>query len=314
VVIGGAYAFSLYQSKYHPADYATAGTGQAIVQVQSGQTATAVGERLVTLGVVASVRAFELAAEHSTDSNGLEPGFYRLHKQMKASLAFALLLNPAARIQDTVTIPEGLRVSQIETTLAAKTGIPVADYQRALASPGALGLPSYAGNNPEGYLWPATYEVQPNATATTVLQAMVNRFNQEAVSINLTTAATQAHLSPGQLITMASLLQAEGGRISDYPKIERVILNRLAANMPLQFDSTVFYGLHQFGTAATDQQIAIETPYNTYKNKGLPPGPIDSPGNAAIEAALHPAPGNWLYFVARNGVTTFSNTLAGLNG
>jgi UPF0755 protein len=190
----------------------------------------------------------------------------------------------------------------------------VADYQRALASPGALGLPSYAGNNPEGYLWPATYEVQPNATATTVLQAMVNRFNQEAVSINLTTAATQAHLSPGQLITMASLLQAEGGRISDYPKIERVILNRLAANMPLQFDSTVFYGLHQFGTAATDQQIAIETPYNTYKNKGLPPGPIDSPGNAAIEAALHPAPGNWLYFVARNGVTTFSNTLAGLNG
>ncbi len=108
LVIGGVYVLHLYMSKYHPADYASDGTGQAIVQVQSGQTATAVGQRLVTLGVVASVRAFELAAEHSTDQRGLEPGFYRMHKQMKATLAFALLLNPAARIQDKITIPEGM--------------------------------------------------------------------------------------------------------------------------------------------------------------------------------------------------------------
>ncbi len=315
VVIGGVYAFNLYQSKYHPADYATAGTGQAIVEVQSGQTATAVGDRLVTLGVVASVRAFELAAEHSTNSHGLEPGFYRMHKHMKASLAFALLLNPAARIQDTITIPEGWRLSQIETALGARSGIPLADYQQALASPGLLGLPSYANGNPEGYLYPATYVVEPNMSATTVLQAMVNRFNQEAVSISLTAAAAQAHMTPAQVITVASLLQAEGGSISDYPKIARVILNRLAANMPLQFDSTVLYGLHQFGTTVTDKQIASNTPYNTYQHKGLPPGPIDSPGNSAIEAALHPASGNWLYFVAnKNGVTRFSATLSGLNG
>ena len=315
VVIGGVYAFNLYQSKYHPADYSTAGTGQAIVQVQSGQTATAVGDRLVTLGVVASVRAFELAAEHNPNGNGLEPGFYRVHKQMKASLAFALLLNPAARIQDKITIPEGWRLSQIETALGARSGIPVADYQRALRSPGAFGLPTYANGNPEGYLFPATYAVEPNMSATTVLQAMVNRFNQEATTINLPAAATQAHMTPAQVIIVASLLQAEGGAISDYPKIARVIVNRLAANMPLQFDSTVLYGLGKFGTTVTFKQINSNTPYNTYQHKGLPPGPIDSPGNAAIQAALHPAAGNWLYFVAnKKGVTKFSSTLAGLGG
>ena len=85
--------------------------------------------------------------------------------------------------------------------------------------------------------------------------------------------------------------------------------------MPLQFDSTVLYGLGKFGTTVTYQQINSNTPYNTYKHQGLPPGPIDSPGNAAIQAALHPASGNWLYFVAsKNGVTKFSNTLSGLGG
>ena len=227
LIIGGVYVYGLYMSKYHPADYVGGGTGQAIVEVQSGQTATQVGQRLVTLGVVKSVRAFQLAAEHSTDSRGLEPGFYRMHKQMQATLAFALLLNPATRIQDKVGIPEGWRISQTETALAARTGIPVTDYQRALANPGVLGLPPYANGNPEGYLFPATYEVQPNATATTVLQAMVNRFNQEAVTINLSAAAAQAHLTSGQVITIASLLQAEGGSTSDYSKIARVVLNRL---------------------------------------------------------------------------------------
>jgi UPF0755 protein len=312
LIVGGVYVYGLYMSKYHPADYTGGGTGQAIVQVQSGQTATQVGQRLVTLGVVKSVRAFELAAEHSTNSRGLEPGFYRMHKQMQATLAFALLLSPSARIEDKITIPEGWRLSQIEAALGAKSGIPVADYQKALARTGSLGLPSYANGNPEGYLFPATYDVQPNMSATTVLQTMVNRFNQEAVNINLAAAAARANMTSGQVITIASLLQAEGGRVSDYPKIARVVLNRLNAKMPLQFDSTVLYGLHVFGTSATLAQTRTNTPYNTYLHKGLPPGPIDSPGNAAIEAALNPAAGNWLYFLAgKDGVTTFYQTLPG---
>ena len=309
VVIGGVYAFNLYQSKYHPADYATGGTGQAIVQVQTGQTATAVGERLVTLGVVASVRAFELAAEHSTNSRGLEPGFYRVHKQMKASLAFALLLNPSARVQIKITIPEGWRLSQILAALGARSGIPLADYQKAVSDPAPLGLPSYSGGMAEGYLFPATYEVQPNQTATTVLQAMVQRFDQEAASTNLPQAAASVHMTPSQVIIVASLIQAEGGSTSYYPQIARVIYNRLAQNMALQLDSTVMYGLNTFGIIASDQQLQSASRYNTYKYKGLPPGPIDSPGSAAIEAALHPASGHDLYFVTVNpktGLTEFT--------
>ena len=131
--------------------------------------------------------------------------------------------------------------------------------------------------------------------------------------VSLPTAARQVHLTEGQVITMASLVQAEGGRLSDYPKIARVIYNRLAQGIPLQLDSTVLYGLNKFGIVATDAELSSPSPYNTYKHKGLPPGPIDSPGNAAIQAVLHPAPGNWLYFVTVNpktGETRFTSSQA----
>jgi UPF0755 protein len=315
LAVGGFLAFRFVQGKYFPADYSGDGSGQVVAQVQSGESAAAVGQGLVALGVVASARAFQLAAEHSTNQTGLEPGFYRLHKHMKASLAFALMLSPSARVQKGITIPEGWRISQIVAALGARSGISAADFQKALSAPGSLGLPAYANGKPEGYLFPATYDIQPNMTATAVLQAMVQRFNTYAASINLTGAAAQANLTPSQLVIVASLLQAEGGRIPDYPKIARVVYNRLAAGMPLQFDSTVLYGLGKFGTAATYAQLQSQSPYNTYRYKGLPPGPIDSPGNAAIQAALHPASGSWLYFVSgKDGVTRFSDTLSGLNG
>jgi UPF0755 protein len=313
LAVGGFYAFRFIQGKFFPADYSGDGSGQVVVQVQSGQTATSLGQTLVTLGVVASARAFVLAAEHSANQTGLEPGFYRLRTHMKASLAYALLLNPASRDEIKITIPEGWRLSQISADLDKRSGISAADFQKALNDPAALGLPSYADGKPEGYLFPATYEIQPKMTATAVLQAMVQRFDQEAASINLTKAAATAQMTPAQVITMASLIQAEGGSVSYYPQIARVIYNRLNQGMPLQLDSTVMYGLHTFGIIASDQQLQSTSPYNTYRYKGLPPGPIDSPGNAAIEAVLHPAPGNDLYFVTvdpKTGLTKFTASQA----
>jgi len=136
---------------------------------------------------------------------------------------------------------------------------------------------------------------------------MVRRFDQEAAQVHLTTAAPGVHLTPTQVIVVASLVQAEGGRVQDYPKIARVVYNRLANGMKLQFDSTVFYGLGKYGTSATSAEINTPGPYNTYLHTGLPPGPIDSPGNAAIQAALHPTAGNWLYFASlKNGAMEFS--------
>jgi len=300
-------------SRYHPADYAGPGTGYVVVQVTSGATPTSLGPKLAELGVVASARAFVLAAEHSSDQNGLLPGFYGMHYHMKASLAYALLLDPKNLVQVTVTIPEGWRLSQVVAWLGAKSGIPASAYQKVLMHPASLGLPAYASGNPEGYLFPATYEVQPHETALGVLSGMVQRFDQEAAAVNLPVAARQVNLTEAQVITMASLVQAEGGRLSDYPKIARVIYNRLDQGIPLQLDSTVLYGLNTYGIIANDQQLNSTSPYNTYKHKGLTPGPIDNPGNAAIQAVLHPASGNWLYFVTVNpktGETLFTASQA----
>jgi len=313
LLVAGGYGYSFIRSKYYPPDYSGAGTGQLVVQVPSGATPTSLGPELQRLGVVASARAFVLAAEHSTAPGGLLPGFYGMRKHMKASLAYALLLNPNNLVEVKVTIPEGLRLTNIVATLAAKSGIAASKYEAVLKDPAQLHLPSYANGNLEGYLFPATYEVEPHETALGVLTAMVQRFDQEAASVNLTQAASQVHLKPDQVIIMASLVQAEGGRVSDFPKIARVIYNRLAQGIPLQLDSTVFYALNSYGIVASDQQLKTNSPYNTYRYKGLTPGPIDSPGDAAIRAVLHPASGNWIYFVTVNpktGLTLFTNSQA----
>ena len=138
VAIGGAYAYSFYMSKYHPADYSGAGTGRVVVQVPSGATPTSLGPELTKLGVVASARAFVLAAEHSSNQDALLPGFYGVHLHMQATQAYALLINPKNLVQVTVTIPEGWRLSQIVAYLGAKSGIPAANYQTVLKDPAKL--------------------------------------------------------------------------------------------------------------------------------------------------------------------------------
>jgi UPF0755 protein len=303
LAVGGVYAYSLYMNKYHPADYPGPGTGSVVVQVTSGDSPTSIAPKLVKLGIVASSRAFVLAAEHSTNASGLLPGFYGMRKHMKASLAYAILVNPKNMVQVRVTIPEGWRLSQIVAYLGARSGIPLSAYAKALKDPAQLHLPAFANGKPEGYLFPATYDVQPHETALGVLAGMVQRFNQEAANVALPVAARQVHLTQAQVVIMASLVQAEGGRLSDYPKIARVIYNRLAHGMPLQLDSTVLYGLNKFGILASDKDLTSPSPYNTYKHKGLPPGPIDSPGAAAIQAVLRPVAGPWLYFVTVNPKT-----------
>lgn len=306
---GGGAGYYVWTMYLHPADYTGAGTGTVVVQIKPGDTATAVGQRLQQLGVVASARAFANAATASKQGSALEPGFYRLHRHMQASLAFALLLNPASRDTVKVLIPEGLRLSQIIATLGKDTGN-LAGYQAAIKNTAALGLPSYANGNPEGFLFPATYTIQHGTPPLKVLQEMVQRFGQTAGTVKLPAAAKAGNLTQRQAIIVASLVQAEGGRLQDYPKIARVIYNRWSTGMMLQLDSTVMYALNTYGIIASNTQLNVKSPYNTYRHFGLPPGPIDSPGQAAIEAALHPARGTWLYFVTvdpKTGVTKFTS-------
>jgi UPF0755 protein len=306
---GGAYYY-VYRTYLHPPDWSGAGHGTVDILIKQGDTAATVGQILASKGVVASARAFSNAAKNSSQGKSLEPGTFRLHLHMSAALAFQLLLNPASRVQTKVTLPEGLRLSNIIATLGHATG-DLPGYKQAIKQTSQLGLPSYAHGNPQGYLFPATYSIQPGTSPLQVLKNMVATFNSEAAHINLVKQAAAGNLSPADVITVASLLEAEGGRIQDYPKIAEVIYNRLNQGMKLQLDSTVLFALNKYGILATNAQLNVKSPYNTYQHTGLPPGPIDSPGDAAIQAALHPAHGNLLYFVTvdpKNRITKFTNS------
>jgi UPF0755 protein len=207
-------------------------------------------------------------------------------------------LIPKTRIRDQVTIIEGSRAKTIAAQFAAQTGSPASALMQIIEHPPpSLGLPSWAGPTAEGFLFPDTYTLTPRETPLQILQAMVAEFNQKVASISLATEATKVFTTPWHVLIVASMVQAEGGRLQDFGGIARVAWNRLKANMALQFDSTVFYAMDKHGTAITQQDEKFPSPYNTYLHKGLPPGQIGNPGLVAITKALHPASGDWLYFI-----------------
>ncbi len=315
VAIVGGVGYHYYREYINPPDFPGPGTGTVVVQIQPGQSASAVGATLASKDVVASARAFSNAAKASPQGNALEPGYYRVHAHMKASLALALLLKPSSRLQTRITIPEGFRTAQIIALLGKQTGN-LKGYQQALAHPAGLGLPAFANGKPEGYLFPATYDIQPHTSPAAVLRQMVTKFNQNAQSIGLQAAAARAQETQAAVITVASLIEAEGKRPADFPKIAEVIYNRLNANpkIKLELDTTVLYAMSLAHKSGFDLNFA--SPYNTYLHTGLPPGPIDNPGNTAIHAALNPARGNFLFFLtinSRTGQTLFFSSATAFN-
>ncbi|MGW0196848.1 endolytic transglycosylase MltG [Nonomuraea sp. NPDC003201] len=311
---GGYYGYMWLNDALVPDDYTGQGTGEVVVEIKDGQSASDVAQELEKQGVVASARAFTNAIANANRSGSLQPGSYKLRKNMSAASAVALLI-PDNRMRATVTLKEGLRLSDTLKTLAQETGKPVKDFAAAAKDVEQLDLPKYAKGKLEGYAFPATYEVQPKTTASQILGAMVKRFNQTAEQMDLEGGAKSLGHTPHEIMVIASIVQAEAGRQEDMPKIARVIYNRLERKpqMKLEMDSTVMYALNKYGTAASIPETKTKSPYNTYLNLGLPPGPIANPGDHAIEAALNPAKGPWLYFVAtdpKSNITKFATTEA----
>jgi UPF0755 protein len=226
---------------------------------------------------------------------------------MTGAGAVQALLDPTARLVRKVTVPEGSRLQVIFDQIASQTSITRAQLNAAAKDTADLGLPPQARGNLEGYLFPATYEVEPSTTATDLLHQMVANTLDQLDQLNVPQADRH------RILTLASLVQAEGRHPQDLGKIARVLTNRLAKGVPLQLDTTVHYATGRFTVQTTQRDLAVKSPYNTYTNKGLPPGPICSPGLTAIRAALKPTPGNWMYFVAVNpstGETGFATTPA----
>ncbi|PZG49512.1 endolytic transglycosylase MltG [Spongiactinospora gelatinilytica] len=304
---GGYYGYQWLNDVMVPDDFVGKGTGEIVVEVRQGASAAEIADLLEKQGIVASARAFTNAADAAGKSGSLQPGEYKMRKRMAAAEAVTLL-DPSKRLLAKITIREGLRVSQILGELSKRTKIPVEEFEAAAKT---LELPRAAKGKLEGYAFPATYEITPKTTPTEILSAMVDRYGAAAEQAGMQEAAKELRLTQHQLLTIASIVQAESGRASDMPKVAKVIYNRLAQKPPmrLQMDSTTMYGLNKYGIAASNADLASKSPYNTYQIDGLPPGPISNPGDHAIQAALNPADGDWLYFVTtdpKQGITKFT--------
>jgi UPF0755 protein len=276
---------------------------------------------LVKEDVVRSTKAFQGAAAKQAKSTAIQAGTYKMKTHLPAAAAVARLIDPATyKVVKRVLVREGLRVSAIVPVLAKGTGLTEDQFNAVLKDPSKLGLPAYAGNNPEGFLFPDSYEVADKPDALTIIKTMTAESAAVAASEDLVNRAAAMGMTPLQVLTVASIIEAEVNRPEDRPMVARAIYNRLQGKtesgqpMKLQLDSTVIYANGGTGTlTTTDAQRALDSAYNTYKVDGLPPGPINSPGKSAIEAALNPADGTWIYWVVVNpqtGETKFGSTLA----
>jgi peptidoglycan lytic transglycosylase G len=312
----GAYTFvrPIYDSLTAPKDFAGPGSGSVEVVVNPGDAGMAIARSLVAAGVVKTTGAFIDAT--NTDplkARSIQPGVYTLKKGMRAMDAFVVLTDPANRSVPHVTLPEGLWASEAFARLSKATGVPLAEYTKAAKAPASLGLPAVAKGRLDGYLFPSTYEFPVKATAADQLRTIVRKALDELDKAGVTEAKMQ------RTLTVASIVEGEVSGDADRGKVARVIENRLLPSNDvtfglLQMDSTVHYAVHKRGKVGTTaSERGSSSPYNTYKVKGLPPGPINSPGAASIEAAVHPTPGPWLFFVTVNpdtGETKFATTHA----
>jgi len=320
VVALGAGAFFFLQGpisavieRFQPAaDYKGTGSGEVTFMIHDGDTGSSIAENLYDEGVVASSEAFyELLLQQEPEPE-FHPGAYRLAEKMSAKAALDALEDPANKLENTFVIPEGTATVDALPIIAEGTGMALEQLQAAAAEPPqSYGLPAEA-QSLEGFLFPATYTVDPASDARGVLQTLVDRQFQ---------ALDEAGVAPAdrwRTIVLASLIQREAGLRDDYYKVSRVFLNRLDPAQwesgLLQSDATVAYGTgntHRVSTTDAERADA-GNPYNTYVHPGLPVGPISNPGDLAIDAALNPADGTWLFFVTWNldtGETIFSTTV-----
>ncbi|MCL7426546.1 endolytic transglycosylase MltG [Streptomyces sp. NPDC057806] len=209
----------------------------------------------------------------------------------------------------TLVIPEGWRSGQIYQAVDKALALPAGTTKKSLAKAN-LKLPNDAEGNPEGYLFPATYPLEQNgkkATPEQLLAFMVDTANKKFNGAPIAAGAQRNAMNVYQAVTIASIIQAEAATKADMGKVARVVFNRLERGMPLQMDSTINYALNRATLKTTEADTRIDSPYNSYQRMGLPPTPIDNPGEDAVRAAISPTPGDWLYFVTvKPGDTRFT--------
>ncbi|MCQ4118586.1 endolytic transglycosylase MltG [Rhodococcus tibetensis] len=337
VFVGGKLFFGGMEA---PADYTGPGGPEVVVQVHAGDTAEEIATTLAERDVVASGSAFFNAAVQNDAMNSVQPGFYSLSTQIPAVDAVRELVDPASRVgqmiisegrqlHDTTDVQTGAVKKGIYTLISEasclgeagqETCISFDDLNNAGAGDiGALGVPDWAKDavagvpdrdrQLEGLIAAGSWDFDPTADAAAILRKLVTESAASYEDTGILTAGNEVGLPPYQMLIAASLVEREA-MPDDFAKVARVILNRLAVNQALQFDSTVNYALDTTELATTDADRAKVTPWNTYASPGLPATPISSPSIAALQAVESPEPGDWIYFVTvdAKGTTLFTKS------
>ncbi|WP_091233375.1 endolytic transglycosylase MltG [Microbacterium sp. 3J1] len=279
-------------------------TGEVLVTIEEGDTGGPVSTALFEAGVTRTEDVFYDYLVDEGIAVTFYPGNYRLQEKMTAEAALEALKNPDNKLENSASVGEGATVASSLPGIAESLAIPIEELEAAVADPSVYGV---TAQTLEGWLFPAVYTFDPGVTAPQVIQRMVDRTRESLDAAGVPAEEAQ------RVLTIASIIQREG-LTADFPKVSRVIENRLDIDMLLQMDSTAQYGygsLHEGVVSSSAEALEDPNPWNTYVHTGLPATPIASPSDAAIDAAMHPADGPWLYFVTVNlatGETQFSET------
>lgn len=294
IVLGGVWQYA-YAGARGPAE------GSAVVDIEENMTGAEIAALLEEKGVIPSARVFRMALFLNNEGSTLKSGHYRLPCGLTAEEAIRELRRGADAAFETVTIPEGSTAAQMEVILK-KAGLPGGDGFLAEASSYAP-LPYMKGTEPaavagEGFLFADTYDIPEDYSARQICDLMYRR-TDEILDADIRRRAEAKGLSLHDLMTIASLVEREARFPEDQEPIASVIFARLRAGMPLQIDAAVQYALGETKPELTTRDLEVDSPYNTYRHTGLPPGPIGAPGRAAILAVLAAEPGEYLYYVAK---------------
>lgn len=283
-----------------------AGLDEVIVDIPAGASGSVIAGILFDAGVIKSSDAYFRVAVADSRSQKVAPGRHRLTLEISARQALEQLLDPN-RIPNLIKVNEGAWKSEIVDALI-NYGFTQKEVKVALSN---VQLPKGFSDS-EGLLFPAQYSFAEGTSAQSALQKMVDRFTSDQIAGKILRGSTK--YTAQQLLTIASIIQAEGDT-KDFDKVSRVIYNRLAIDMPLQMDSTVHFVKKVRGQIFLSRNSTLlNSAYNTYRRYGLPPGPIGSPGSAAMSAALNPVQGDWLYFITVSpGDTRFTASISEFN-
>jgi UPF0755 protein len=281
------------------------------VDIPQGAGSRAIGDRLVAAGVIRDFTTYRTALWLSGQGRHLEAGEYRFDRPMTPFE----VIDKVARgdvFVIPITFPEGLTIAEMSKIFESHGFGAASAFVAAAKDPAPIRDLDTAARDLEGYLFPETYPLPRRTDAAHLVRQMTARF-AHVFSPELRDAAAKRGLSVRQAVTLASIVEKETAQKEERPMVAAVYATRLRIGMPLQCDPTVIYALQRAGTYSGNlrrEDLAIDSPYNTYRYAGLPPGPIASPGRASLEAVVHPADADYLYFVSRNdGTHVFAKTL-----